>query len=303
MKKIFLLFLIIGVFVVFGFAQEQPINPNAPNPTPTPEITDDSIPEIDGYNLLPTPEIVTGKVVDVHDGDTITVLNEQKKQYKVRFNGIDAPELKQDFGNKSRQNLAGMVFGKTVTINCPKVDKYGRNVCTVFLEKTDINLEQVKGGFAWHYKKYQDEQTPEDRKNYSEAEINARNQKLGLWLQPNAIEPSAWRRGEGNPNTAGVPKGAIIGNKNSMIYHTPGCSTYAKVSPQNQAIFATEKEAIAKGYRMAGGCQSTLKAEERPKPSTTQTTRVYQIGSRGGCYYLSPSGKKNYVDKSYCQKL
>lgn len=302
MKRQFFLVTFLCLFSWSLFAQEQPINPTTPVSSPTPEVTDDDIPEIDGFNVLPAPEIVTGKVIDAHDGDTITVLNDQKKQFKVRFNGIDAPELKQDFGNKSRQNLAKLVFGKTVTIVCPKVDKYGRNVCTVFLDKTDINLEQVKGGFAWHYKKYQDEQTPEDRKNYSEAEINARQLNLGLWLQPNATEPSAWRRGENNPNTSGVPKGSIIGNKNSLVYHTPGCSTYAKVSPQNQAIFATENEAISKGYRMAGGCQSTLSVEQRPKANTPQPTRVYETGSRGGCYYLSPTGRKNYVDKSFCKK-
>jgi len=193
-----------------------------------------------------------------------------------------------------------MVFGKTATIICPKIDKYGRSVCTVFFEGKDINLEQIKAGFAWHYKKYQDEQTESDRKNYAEAEINARNQKLGLWAQLSPTEPSAWRRGENNPNLDGVPKGSIIGNTNSQIYHTPGCSTYAKVSPQNRIIFSTEKEAIEKGYRLSGACESTLRVEERPKANQTETKRIYQKGSRGGCYYLSPSGKKVYVDKSLC---
>lgn len=300
MKKVIIILAVLYLFCFSVFAQEQPLDLSKPLPTTEKtEITDDDILEIDGFNFLPEPEKITGKVVGVHDGDTLTLLDEKKVQYKVRFNGIDAPELKQDFGNKSKESLSDLVFGKTATIFCPKVDKYGRRVCTVFVNGTDINLEQIKAGMAWHYKKYEMEQPETDRKAYSEAEINARGQRIGLWLQPNPTEPGAWRRGENNPNLNGVPKGAIIGNTNSQIYHTPGCSSYARVSPQNRIIFASEKEAIAKGYRISGQCESTLQVEERPKP-TAPTERKYQKGSRGGCYYLSSSGKKVYVDKQLC---
>lgn len=301
MKRILLYLFFLLLFVSsITFSQEQAIDTSQPVPTSTP-VEDDDVLEIEGFDKIPEPKIVTGKVIGVYDGDTVTVLDDAKQQHKVRFNGIDAPEAKQDFGSKSQKNLSDLVFGKIVTINCPKVDKYGRNVCTVFLDKLDINLEQIKGGFAWHYKKYESEQTPEDRQAYSEAEINARNLKLGLWSQPNPTEPSAWRRGENNPNVAGVPKTAIIGNTNSMVYHTPGCSSWARVSQKNRVLFETEQEAIKKGYRISGQCESNLPIEERPKPTPNDTKRVYQTGSRGGCYYLSPSGKKNYVDKKFCQ--
>lgn len=240
---------------------------------------------------------LVGKVVDVHDGDTIRVLNDQKQQIKCRFNGIDAPELGQDFGNRSKQSLSEMVFRKIVTVEYDKIDKYGKNVFKILINGKEINFEQVRHGMAWHYKKYQDEQTAEDRKVYAEAEINARNQKLGLLAQPNPNEPSVWRRGENNPNLDGVPTGSIVGNSNSMIFHTPGCSTYAKVSPQNRVIFKTKAEAIAKGYRLSGACESTLLVEQRAKPTPIVTDRNYQLGSRGGCFYLNPAGKKVYVDK------
>jgi endonuclease YncB( thermonuclease family) len=133
---------------------------------------------------------ITGKVVGVHDGDTATVLDAEKRQYKFRFNGIDAPELKQDFGNKSKQHLSDLIFGKEVTVIFNKVDKYGRFVGKIMVNGIDANLEQIKAGLAWHYKKYASEQSETDRKTYSEAEIKARNAKLGFWILPN-ITP-AW---------------------------------------------------------------------------------------------------------------
>lgn len=210
--------------------------------------------------LFAQEQKVTGKVVGVHDGDTLILLF-NKVRYKVRLNGIDAPELKMSFGQKSKQSLSDLVFGKTVVIICPKVDIYGRRVCTVFVNGTDINLEQIKAGMAWHYKKYEKEQTEIDRKLYAEAELNARYQRVGLWQQLNPTEPELWRRGENNPNLDGVPKGVIIGNTNSHIYHTPGCSTYAQVSPKNRILFATEQEAVAQGYRLSDKCRSLT---ERP---------------------------------------
>jgi endonuclease YncB( thermonuclease family) len=266
---------------------------------------------------------VVGKVVGVHDGDTITLLDADKRQYKIRFNGIDAPELKQDFGQKSKENLSNLVFGKEVTLRYNKIDKYRRIVGNIYLDGKDINLEQIKAGFAWHYKKYQEEQTEADRKAYAEAEIKARNAKLGLWSQPKQTPPWDWRKGTDNENLAGVPEGSIIGNKNSMIYHTPGCSTYAKVSAQNRQVFKTEEDAIKAGYRISGACESNLPKESQPKreaPSTPtgssnsnnnsgsngsssskpSSDRTYVRGPRGGCYYINSSGKKTYVDKSLC---
>ena len=58
---------------------------------------------------------LSGKVVSVHDGDTITILTEEK-QVKVRLFGIDAPELKQPFGRKSKEFLASMIAGQIVKV-------------------------------------------------------------------------------------------------------------------------------------------------------------------------------------------
>ena len=136
---------------------------------------------------------VTGKVVGVHDGDTVTVLNANKTQYKFRLGGIDAPELKTDFGNRSKKNLSERIFGKTVKVEYSKIDKYGRYIGTVFIDGEDVNLEQIESGSAWHYKKYADEQSPEDRKVYAKAETKARDAKLGIWSLPNPVPPWNYR--------------------------------------------------------------------------------------------------------------
>ena len=66
----------------------------------------------------------TGKVVGVTDGDTITVLLESKKQYKVRLQHIDCPETRQPFGSKAKQFLSQKVFGKSVTVKWDEMDRY-----------------------------------------------------------------------------------------------------------------------------------------------------------------------------------
>ena len=78
-------------------------------------------------------DTITGKVIKVADGDTITVLDDTNTQHKIRLSGIDAPEKKQAFGNISKQSLADMVAGQSVLIEWVKVDRYGRKVSKVQL--------------------------------------------------------------------------------------------------------------------------------------------------------------------------
>ena len=138
--------------------------------------------------------ILQGKVVKVADGDTITILDVNKTQHKIRLQGIDAPEKAQAFGEKSKQSLYDMVHGKTVQVSFTKNDKYGRIVGKVFLDTQDICHQQIKSGLAWHYKKYQDEQPEEDRSAYSTSELTAKNQQLGLWSEPQPMPPWDYRK-------------------------------------------------------------------------------------------------------------
>ncbi|MFC1772607.1 thermonuclease family protein [Pseudomonadota bacterium] len=136
---------------------------------------------------------LTGRTVRVTDGDTIVILSEGNVQHKIRLQGIDAPERKQAFGTKSKEHLAESVAGRFVIVEYDKRDRYGRIVGKVLVGGEDACLEQVSAGYAWHYKKYQKEQSETDRILYSEAEKEARDGKRGLWEDPHAIPPWKYR--------------------------------------------------------------------------------------------------------------
>lgn len=137
---------------------------------------------------------LSGRVVHVSDGDTITVLDAGQVQHKVRLAGIDAPERSQSFGERSRESLAEQVAGNTVVVDTDKKDRYGRTVGKILLNGQDINLEQVRRGMAWHYKAYEREQSAEDRRAYAEAEDEARRTRVGLWQDAEPVPPWEFRR-------------------------------------------------------------------------------------------------------------
>lgn len=139
-------------------------------------------------------DILTGKVVRVADGDTVTVLDSSNTPHKIRLMGIDAPERKQAYGQRSKQSLSEMVAGKTVSVDWNKRDRYKRIVGKILLDGRDVNLEQVKRGMAWHYKAYEREQDVEDRSAYAQAEYGAQRGKVGLWADARALAPWEFRR-------------------------------------------------------------------------------------------------------------
>lgn len=137
--------------------------------------------------------ILEGRVVAVTDGDTIRVLDAANAEHVVRLSGIDAPEKKMPFGQRSKQNLSDLVYGKQVAVEGEKIDRYGRNVGKVLVFGLDANLAQIHAGMAWHYKQYQREQSAADRKSYSVAEDIARLKRLGLWSDVEPTPPWDWR--------------------------------------------------------------------------------------------------------------
>jgi endonuclease YncB( thermonuclease family) len=141
---------------------------------------------------------LSGTVVGVADGDTVTVLDDERVQHRVRLLGIDAPEKAQDFGNRSKQSLSGLVFGRKVVVVYAKEDQYGRVLGKVIVDGVDANLEQVRGGLAWHYKQFEREQSPKDRELYAAAEHEARSKPIGLWGLKNPTPPWEYRHKGGS---------------------------------------------------------------------------------------------------------
>lgn len=138
---------------------------------------------------------VAGKVVQVADGDTVTVLDGSNQQYKVRLTGIDAPERGQPFGTASREHLAALVAGKQVLVESDRRDRYGRLLGKVRVDGLDVNLEQLRAGMAWWYRYYANTQPVADRASYEAAENAARSSGTGLWSEPNPVNPYDWRKG------------------------------------------------------------------------------------------------------------
>lgn len=207
------------------------------------------------------PQTITGTVVAIADGDTLTVLDAGKKQHKIRLNGIDAPESAQGFGSRAKQSLSDLVFGKTVTVISSKKDRYGRTLGKVTINGRDINLEQIRRGMAWFYRQYAKDLSAEDAKAYEQAEAAAKEENAGLWRDPSPPPPWLFRRGDrgaavktpgGKPTTPAIEP--IIGNRNTKIYHLPNCPGYSKVSGHNRVLFKSGDEAEASGYRKARNC-------------------------------------------------
>jgi endonuclease YncB( thermonuclease family) len=150
---------------------------------------------------LAMADTLTGKVVSVADGDTITLLDVSNMQHRIRLAQIDAPETShgknkpaQPFGNDSKQSLAALTFGKIVTASCGDTDRYGRSVCSVSVDGLDVNREQVRRGMAMVYEKY-----ATDRTLYSDQKT-AQASRLGVWAEASPTPPWVWRKAAGRWN-------------------------------------------------------------------------------------------------------
>ena len=134
------------------------------------------------------PPEIHGRIVGVHDGDSVTLLTPDKIEVKVRLDGIDAPELKQPFGNAAKQALSNLIFGKDVAVKVTGKDRYGRALGQVAAGATDVNRSMVAAGMAWHYEKYS-----KDPK-LAAAQAAAKTARRGLWADSAPVAPWAWRK-------------------------------------------------------------------------------------------------------------
>lgn len=138
--------------------------------------------------------VLSGRVVGVTDGDTVTVLDLNRVQHRIRLAGIDAPEKGQAFSNRSKEALAHMVFQRQVEVHWTKRDRYGRIVGKLVVDGSDTGLVLVQSGLAWWYRAFARDQAPEDRVLYEVAEREAREARRGLWAHSDAVAPWEYRR-------------------------------------------------------------------------------------------------------------
>jgi len=140
----------------------------------------------------PVPDFdIEGRVVRVADGDTVSVLDANNKQHKIRLYGIDTPERDQPHGKKSRRALADRVANQQVGVVIIETDDYGRIVGTLYHDGAHVNAAMVRSGNAWWYRYY----APNSRL-LSEAESAARKKSLGVWADKDPVAPWDWRRNQ-----------------------------------------------------------------------------------------------------------
>ncbi len=134
---------------------------------------------------------LSGRVVAVADGDTLTLLDAQRRQIKIRLVEIDAPERGQPWGNRSKQMLSGLVFDRDVRVEVTGSDRYGRTLGRIYVGRMDVNAEMVRQGAAWAYRKYLTDQS------LLRLESQAKAARRGLWSMPESqtIAPWDWRSG------------------------------------------------------------------------------------------------------------
>ena len=135
-------------------------------------------------------QAITGKVVRVADGDTITILTSDKEQVKIRFAGIDCPERAQPWGRNATEALKAVLTGEPVKVEVVDVDRYGRTVGRVYIKDMNINRHLVESGNCWVYPRY-----AKDSQLFK-LQDEAKAAQRGLWRLPEIerVPPWEWRK-------------------------------------------------------------------------------------------------------------
>ncbi|AMC35501.1 thermonuclease family protein [Janthinobacterium sp. B9-8] len=139
--------------------------------------------------------LISGLVIKVMDGDSLVIRDDKNQEHQLRLAFIDAPEYSQPFGSEARRHLDRWVYQKRVQVQVIDSDRYQRRVVVLHLKNTDINSEQIKAGFAWHYQHFaKGKQSTVDFEHYQSLEQQARQAKIGLWQESGPVPPWDYRK-------------------------------------------------------------------------------------------------------------
>ncbi len=169
-----------------------------PNTVSFPEIFQETISEVSAKPM----QSFKARVVRVADGDTVTVVEDGKPdcgkrcRLKIRLLGIDAPEMNMPYGQESKVTLERLIrnANNKITVSFQKKDRYKRYVGKLEANGKDLNLEMIKLGMAWYFKKYRKDVDKADQRLYEKAQDTARDRKIGLWRDSNPMAPWDWRK-------------------------------------------------------------------------------------------------------------
>jgi endonuclease YncB( thermonuclease family) len=211
------------------------------------------------FILTATPalsQVITGKVVSIADGDTITILDSSKTQHKIRLYGIDTPEKGQAFGNSAKKYTASLTAGKTVKVIAYDTDRYGRTVGVVMVNGVNVNQSLIKAGYAWQYTQYCKESFCKD---WLQLEREAKASLRGLWAD-DPIAPWDWRKDKRSGQTSSATESVYTasaagyhGNVKSHVFHDSSCRHYNCKNCVKD--FRSKQDALNSGYRPCGMCK------------------------------------------------
>lgn len=195
-------------------------------------------------------ELNTGVVVQVIDGDSVTVLA-GRSRLPIRLEGIDCPEGGQPYGNEAERFTRSLLLNRPVELRPKEWDDYGRLVARMWIDNTDVAMMLVEQGFAWHFRRYSDDP------HLAAAERRARQARRGLWGESNPTPPWLWR--PSLPNSLVPPltpreDGPFHGNFHSRVAHRSSCRHYN--CKACTVTFTSLAAALAAGYRLGACCTS-----------------------------------------------
>ncbi len=224
---------------------------STPAATSKPATSISTLADVDQSDL----DTFSGKVIAVHDGDTISVMN-GSGPLKIRLYGIDCPENGQAFSNKAKSFTSQQAFGKTVIVIPYEKDRYGRTVADIVLpDGKTLNHEITKSGYAWWFQKY----APKDD-TLPDLEREAKAAKRGLWVDAHPVAPWSFRNPNQNGNgniqpllstnvLADTKTAAVYITKTGAKYHRSGCRHL------KSSIEISPKDAQGRGYAACKVCR------------------------------------------------
>ncbi len=273
----------------------------------------------------PTDEnSIAGKVIDVVGGDAITIADASNVEYKIRLEGIDAPEAEQEFGAEAESNLFNLAFGKTVQVTLLKPGADGFTVGRVMLDGSNVSLEQLKAGLAWHDETAVFEESDKDL--YARSESAARGDGFGLWATANPLPPWEYRSKANLKQNEDQTVAADRNDKTQKVAPNAAPKTETAVretsaGTESQTVFTenASEPAPAKSATSASVAPPTPPKvstpvipiyepkpvpEHRPTPSSTTKARKSSENSNSvqrdeDCFIIE-GGKKIYLERGAC---
>lgn len=206
-------------------------------------------------------DAIEGRVSDISDGATVSVIDKAKNQHTVRLVAIDVPESRQAFGKESKRNLTALTLGKEVRIEWSSRDRYGRIVgklvvgspaCATCTKTRDAALAQLEAGLAWWDRAQRREQSIEDQGYYEYAEFDARTRRIGLWSDAAPIPPWEWRRKHQIVARHDGPRQSVR-QRNSGALSTPteaSCCGHPVAQPASNLSYLFQTDRMRHGVLM-----------------------------------------------------